>query len=546
MRWDLEVDVVCLGSGLGALSAAIVAHDAGARVAILEKAPKLGGVSAYSAGEVWLANNPKLREQGLEDSDEAGRRYLEFLAGGYAEPELRDALLAHGREAIDYFAQRAGVRWHCLPGIPDYYYPRVESAHRGGRLLAVDLFHGAELGPWQEKVLHSPHMPQGLTHADLQRFGGLANVSGWDYELLAQRIREDWRGTGPALAASFVKAALVDRNVAAFLACPARALVVEAGAVVGVEALREGRPFRVGARRGVVIAVGGYDHDEALARRYEAVPEWKSMCPPTVQGDHLVFAGEIGAAVAAVPPGDLAMFLGYHVPGEEHAGVPLYRTAWECGCPHTLVVNRRGERFCDESFYRDYQPRLRRWDGHSQSLPNLPCFLIFDGTYRERLPMGTYPPGVELPEGLAASAETPRALAAALGIDAAGLEATLERFNGFAREGVDRDFGRGSYGWSAGMVGDAKSKNPSLGVLEKPPWYGLRLSLVGAGINSHGLRTDRFARVLHLRGHPIPGLYAAGNSAALLDLGAGYQSGTSNLRGLAWGLVAGRHAAGRG
>jgi 3-oxosteroid 1-dehydrogenase len=96
------------------------------------------------------------------------------------------------------------------------------------------------------------------------------------------------------------------------------------------------------------------------------------------------------------------------------------------------------------------------------------------------------------------------------------------------------------------MVGDAKSKNPSLGVLEKPPWYGLRLSLVGAGINSHGLRTDRFARVPHLRGHPIPGLYAAGHSAALLDLGAGYQSGTSNLRGLAWGLVAGRHAAGRG
>ena len=542
MRWDLEVDVVCLGSGLGALSAAIAAHDAGARVAVLEKASKLGGVSAYSAGEVWLANNPKQREQGIEDSDEAGRRYLEFLAGGCAEPELREALLAHGREAIDYFASRAGVHWHCLPKIPDYYYPRVESAHRGGRLLAVDLFHGALLGPWQQKVLQTPHMPQGLTHADLERFGGLANVAGWDYELLATRIREDWRGSGPALAAAFVKAALVDRDVAAFLECPARALVVEGGAVVGVEAERSGRAFRVGARRGVVVAVGGYDHDEALARRYEAVPEWKSMCPPTVQGDHLVFAGEIGAAVASVPPTDLAMFLGYHVPGEEHAGVPLWRTAWECGCPHTLVVNRRGERFCDESFYRDYQPRLRLWDGHSQSHPNLPCFLVFDGTYRERLPMGTYPPGVELPEGLAVRAETPRALAAALGVDPAGLEATIERFNGFAREGVDADFGRGSYGWTAGMVGDARRKNPSLGALEKPPWYGVRLSLVGAGINSHGLRTDRFARVLHLRGHAIPGLYAAGNSAALLDLGAGYQSGTSNLRGIAWGYAAGRHS----
>src|SRR5262249_58407801 len=113
-----------------------------------------------------------------------------------------------------------------------------------------------------------------------------------------------------------------------------------------------------------------------------------------------------------------------------------------------------------------------------------------DGSCRERGPRGTCPPGVGLPEGSAVRAGTPRALAAGLGIDAAGLEATIERLNGFAREGVDRDFGRGSYGWAAGMVGDAQRKNPSLGALEKPPWYGLRLSLVGAGINSPALPTD--------------------------------------------------------
>jgi 3-oxosteroid 1-dehydrogenase len=544
--WDLEADVVCLGSGLGALAAAIAAHDAGARVAILEKAPKLGGVSAYSAGEVWLANDAKLRAAGLEDSDEAGRRYLDFLSGGCADAELQGVLLATAHEAIEYFERRAGVRWHCLPGIPDYYYPRVESAHRGGRLLAVDLFRGADLGPWQQRTFRSPHMPMGLTHADLARFGGLANVAGWDYELLAQRIQEDWRATGPALAASFVKAAVIDRGIQTFAACPGRALATEGGEITGVRAEREGRELRVRARRGVVIATGGYDHDEPLARRFEAVPEWKSMCPPYVTGDHLVLGGEVGAQVAAVPAADLAMFLGYHVPGEEHEGVALYRTAWELGCPHTLVVNRRGERFCDESFYRDYQPRLRQWDGHANAHPNLPCFLIFDAGFRERFPICTIPPGVEVPEEVAARAETPRALAAALGIDGDGLAATLERFNGFAREGVDHDFGRGRYGWSAGMVGDGRQRNPSLGALEKPPYYGLRLSLVGAGINSHGLRTDRFARVVHVRGHAIPGLYAVGNSAALLDLGAGYQSGTANLRALTWGYLAGRHAAARG
>jgi 3-oxosteroid 1-dehydrogenase len=542
---DLDADVVCLGSGLGALAAAIAAHDAGARVAILEKAPKLGGVSAYSAGEVWLPNNAQLRAAGLEDSDEDGRRYLEFLSGGFADPELQGVLLGTAHEAIGYFERRAGVRWHCLPKIPDYYYPRVPSAHRGGRLLAVDLFRGAELGRWQSRTFRSPHMPMGLTHADLERFGGLANVAGWDYRLLAERIEQDLRATGPALAASFVKAAAIDRAIPTFVACPGRALVAERGEVVGVRAEREGREVLVRARRGVVIATGGYDHDEALARRLEAVPEWKSMCPPYVTGDHLVLAGELGAQVAAVPAADLAMFLGYHVPGEEHEGVPLYRTAWELGCPHTLVVNRRGARFCDESFYRDYQPRLREWDGHANVHPNLPCFLIFDAGYRERFPICTIPPGVEVPEAVAARGETPHALAAALGVDGDGLAATLERFNAFAREGVDRDFGRGRYGWSAGMVGDGRQRNPSLGPLEKPPYYGLRLSLVGAGINSHGLRTDRFARVVHVRGHAIPGLYAVGNSAALLDLGAGYQSGTSNLRALTWGFVAGRHAAAR-
>src|SRR5262249_6231976 len=162
------------------------------------------------------------RALGIEDSDEAGRRYLEFLSGRHADPELLSALLASARVAIPWFAREAGVRWHCLPKIPDYYYPRVHCAHRAGRLLPVCLGRcaSAALGPWQQLVALSPHMPQGLTQEDLERFGGLANVTGWDYELLAQRIAGDWRATGPALAAAFVKAAVVDRGIAAFPGCP--------------------------------------------------------------------------------------------------------------------------------------------------------------------------------------------------------------------------------------------------------------------------------------------------------------------------------------
>jgi len=337
----------------------------------------------------------------------------------------------------------------------------------------------------------------------------------------------------------------VDRAIPAYVDAPVRALVTEAGGVVGVVAAREGREFRVRARRGVVLGVGGYEHNRELARQFEAMPDWNSACPPYLHGDHLVMAGELGAALAAVPPTDLAMFYGYHIPGEESDGQPLYRSSWECGCPHALWVNRAGQRFCDESFYKDYQPRLRLWDGQRQTMPNLPPFLIFDQSYRDRYPLGSFMPGQPLPPELAVQADTPRALAQQLGIDADGLERTLARFNEFARKGEDPDFRKGSRPWSVRLTGDQSYKNPCLGPVEKPPFYGVRLVPVSVGINSHGLRTNESAQVMHVRGRPIGGLYAVGNSAALLDMGGGYQSGTSNMRAITWGYVAGRHLAGK-
>ena len=150
-------------------------------------------------------------------------------------------------------------------------------------------------------------------------------------------------------------------------------------------------------------------------------------------------------------------------------------------------------------------------------------------------------PGSEIPEELAVQADTPRALAQKLGIDPDGLERTLREFNAAAARGEDPAFGTGHYPWAQRLVGDMSYPNPNLGVVEKPPFYGVRLVPVGVGINSHGLRTDVHGRVVHLRGHAIPGLYAVGISAALLDLGGGYQSGTSNMRAITWGYVAGRH-----
>ena len=156
-------------------------------------------------------------------------------------------------------------------------------------------------------------------------------------------------------------------------------------------------------------------------------------------------------------------------------------------------------------------------------------------------------PGVDVPETLLKKADTPRELAEKLGIDPDGLEASIARFNTFADGEVDPDFGRGRYPWAAKMVGDRSRKNQQLGPLDKPPYYGVKLTAVGVGVNAVGLKTNASGQVMHVRGRPIDGLYAAGNSAALLDIGAGYQSGLSNLRGMVWGWIAAQHAmSGRG
>ncbi len=544
LDWDLEVDLVCLGSGLGGVGSAIAAHDQGCQAVILDKAPKLGGVCAYGGGEVFVPNNHKMQALGIEDSDEDGRAYFDFLAAGFSDPELRDKLLATMKTAVEYFEKEAGVRWKAVEDLPDYYYPDAPGSRPGGRYLCIELFEGASLGEWQHKTFLTPHFPMGVRHDELYAWGGLAKVTEWNYELLGERITKDLRAWGQGMMGYFLKAAVVDRGIPAYVECPARELLVEDGAVVGVRAEREGADFRVRARKGVVIAIGGYDLNKQMAREYEGVPDWNSACPPYLDGDNIVLGGDVGASIAAVPPTNLAMFYGYHIPGEEHEGKPLYRSSWECGCPHAIWVNKAGKRFCDESFYKDYQPRLRTWDGQKQTMPNLPPTLIFDQSYRERYPLGSFMPGQEIPAELAVRADTPRELAEKLGIDADGLEQTLERFNEAARKGGDPEFGKGSRPWAVRLTGDPGYPNPCVGPLEKPPYYGVKLVPVGVGINSHGLRTNENAQVVHVRGHAIPGLYAVGNSAALRDLGGGYQSGTSNMRAITWAYIAGRHAAG--
>jgi 3-oxosteroid 1-dehydrogenase len=296
----------------------------------------------------------------------------------------------------------------------------------------------------------------------------------------------------------------------------------------------------------VLLATGGYDWNPNLVRYFEQMPEVHSAAPPQIEGDHLVMACELGAAIAALPLQTLAIMFGRHVPGEEAEEKPLWRNCSQGGYPHAMLVNRHGRRFCDESFYREYHPKMHIWDGLKQEYRNYPVYLIFDQNYRNKYPLGTYLPEQDIPEEVAKQADTIRALALKLEIDPDGLELEVARFNGFCVDGVDRDFGKGSYPWANFMIGDLRNRpNPNMGPIEKPPFYGTRLVMNLVGINSAGLRTNANAQVMHVRDRPIPGLYAAGNSSALLDTGAGYQSGIACTRGMLWGYVAAKHSAGK-
>lgn len=545
-KWDVEVDFIAVGSGIGALTGAIVAHDEGLKTVILEKAPKLGGVSSLSGGEIWVPMNHVMKRQGISDSREEARKYLDFLAGGFADPELAEIYLDMAPVVCEYLEDQAGVRWKTIPNFADYFYPHVEGALREGRYLETEIFKGSDLGEWEPLSRLTPHMPCGITAEEMFNWGGGACMLKWDFALLGQRIAEGYRTFGPGMMAYFIKAAVLDRQIPAYPNTGVKELVIEDDAVIGVRAEQEGKDLWVGASKGVLLVIGGYDWNEELTRYYEQMPEVHSACPPQIEGDHMVFGCEIGAQVAVIPVGTLATMFGYNVPTEEAEGKPLWRLSAEGGYPHAIWVNKYGQRFCDESFYPQYSPAPHIWDGNKKEHTNFPVYMIFDQNHRDKYPIGHFAPGTELPEELVKRAPSLRELAQETGIDADGLEASVARFNEFCKDGVDRDFGKGQYPWANFMTGDLTNKpNPNMGPLEKPPFYCLKLTINSVGIDSAGLKTNRNAQVMHVRGYPIKGLYAAGNTAAALDTGAGYQSGFACTRGMVWSYIAAKHAAQR-
>ncbi|PTU31888.1 FAD-binding protein [Stenotrophobium rhamnosiphilum] len=542
-KWDIEADVVSIGSGGGGLAAAITAHDHGASALVLERSDQVGGVTAYSMGEVWIPGNHLAESAGIKDSPESGYRYVKSLSLDYGDDLAILNQAVHGPVALKYFEDRIGLKMCLIRDLPDYYFPQNADGLAEGRYLEVLPFQAQSLGDWQTKTRVSPHVPYGFTHEDIFDGGGMANMLSWDYNVMAERLAKDERCAGPGLAASFVKGVL-DRNIPMHTGVDVQELIVDGARVVGVRAVKDGKDFYVKANRGVVIAVSSYERNPNYTKTLSHQLNPVSMVMPSVDGSHLRLAGPVGARVASVP--DVTM-LGFRIPGEEQEeGVPLWRGALPfLGLPHTIVVNRAGKRFSNEAFYRSVYFALDVLDGGTQTHPNFPCWAVFDSQARAKYPFGSLMPGQEFPEGFGVVAESIDELARKTGVDQQALLETISKFNGYCESGVDPEFKRGTHPWGAFMCGDSSQKpNPNMGALLKPPFYAVELKrMAGGGISSAGLLADEHCRVMGWDNKPIEGLYAAGNSLARMDNGALMQSGITNARGMTHGYLAGRHAA---
>lgn len=522
--WDSEADVVIVGAGAGALLAGVLATQAGLSAVLYEKSEKVGGGAAYSGGVLWSPDNPVMRRKGIPDSFEAGIAYLDNAGGGRNDPAISRNFVETMPEVIDLLESVAGLRMVIWKGQPDYY-PLLEGSVTEGRAVlpspaqATELLDAAERDfPELERVRESPHLdlvPEYMGHARPPRtswIGGRALIGGL------------W------LAA--LKAGLPVRFGTAGVD-----LVRDAERIVGVVVRNaDGSTSRVRAGRGVLLNTGGFEWNDEWTKRYIVGPAPHAFTPPSNTGDGHRMSIEAGAATALM---DQSLWnVSIRIPGELHDGRQLYRmTNADLAKPGSIVVNRTGRRFCNESAYYTIAGAMGDVDLTWRTFRNLPCYLVVDDDYRAKYGMYA-PPGTVA--DFVASAPTLRDLAERIGVDADGLESEVDRFNAFALAGVDEDFGRGTDAYQRFWGDPDQAPNPNMRPLGRAPFHAVELHLGSAGTRG-GVVATTDGQAVDANGEPIPGLYVGGNVAAQLAIGAGYASGMAIGGSLINGLRAARH-----
>jgi 3-oxosteroid 1-dehydrogenase len=516
-----EFDVVIAGSGAAGMMAALTAAHLGLSALVIEKAATFGGTAARSGGGIWAPGNAVLRGAGVVDTPEQARAYLAYVAPGVPE-ESREAFLGAGPAMVDLVLAMTPLRFTWVPGYADYY-PEAQGGLAAGRSIEPVPCDGRKVLGGELGRLARPYLPTpvAVTQAEYRwltlgrhpralRVAARVAARALRARLLGQRTL----GLGQALAAG-LRAGLVSSDVPVWLDTALTGLEVTDASgpgarVTGVRATRDGEPVLIRARRGVLLASGGFERSEEMRHQYQREPigtEWTTGAPGNT-GDGIRAGLELGAAVGLMDDA-------WWGPSIPLSGGPYFCLS-ERNLPGCIMVNGAGQRFVNESApYVDAVHAM--YDGHTPENPHIPAWLVFDQRYRDRYVFAGLPPHRPLPRRWYAAGAVVRAddlagLAAAAGVDADGLVKTVARFNEFAAAGKDEDFGRGDSAYDR-YYGDPRLPNPNLAALGRPPFYAVKVVPGDLGTKG-GLVTDARARVLRDDGTVIQGLYAAGNASA--------------------------------
>lgn len=524
-----QYDVIAVGSGAAGMLAAIRAHDEGLTAVVVERSPLYGGTSATSGGEFWIPGNHLMTDQ---DSDELAKAYLDAASGGEIRRDFLERYLAGGREMVRYL-QTLGFTLVSHAGRPDYRssYPGAT----GGRSLTIAPIDGPTI--LDDEFLKQREAANFFTllgrYSLTAEEGGmlLLGLPGWRRMLARllmkywldvawrRRTRRDRRLTlGGALVGSLRKA-MLERSIPLLLNTELVELTKSGDAVTGGRFRHLGQERVICANRAVILTTGGYEHNQRMRDEHLPVPtrsEW-SMAPGTNTGDGIRAGVAAGAGTELLDqvhwwpttllPNGTANALSTHF---------VFRN------PHSIIVNRRGERFLNESCnYDDFGKRMV--ENQEATGAAVPCWIVFDADCRRDYLCGGLMPGRFKPDrGLPSEwwdtyvfrASTLAELARKIAVSPEALAASVAKANEFARTGKDLAFGRGDHAYDRILGGgDPKIRpNPCLAPIARAPFYALRVFLGDLGTRG-GLKTNPNAQVLTPGGVPIPGLYAAGNTA---------------------------------
>lgn len=559
-----DYDVIVIGAGAAGLSAASTAAAEGRKVLLLEHTDRVGGTTAVSGGMVWIPANHKMTGCGLSDSKEAAREYLSKTVPGGLDDARMQAYLERGDAAIRYLESHTSVRLRPVVRYPDYY-PRVEGATPGGRVLEPVPYDGRELGscfkflrdPLPEFLLWGGMMIGREDIPKLRKIGKSLSATWHCTKLLArhalQRTKAH-RGTslvlGNALAARLYKSA-IDLGVTFSLNTRVQSLQVEDGRIKGVTGVFEGVERCIRAKNAVILSTGGISHDTQLRGQY--VPDNARQASATVNAGAKLNGARLASAAGAQlsqPTSQIDESLAFWVPVStwtraDGSSAVFPHTVTDRSKPGLIAVNLAGQRFTNEalSYHEFGKAQLR------DNTEGSPAWLICDRQFLWKYGLGKVRPFAlslknDLASGYLRTGESITDLAVSISIPPAELLKTISAFNSHARMGQDPAFQRGSDIYQR-HLGDAEhAPNPCVAPIEKGPFYAVAVRPSDLGMAA-GIRTNAETQVLNANGTPIEGLYACGNDMESIMRGAYPGPGITLGPALVFGVIAGLNASGR-